>query len=536
MRLVTSLFLFLLWPFLEASLNLRYSEDFDSLIDPEYETEANELICPEQEYLNSLLDVFVIDDFQLVHEHITNDPASRNFCPELHAHILNLIVNTYRDRKSDRRMEFATEEGIAAYLTYVLNRNFDKSSTFSIPNFYKLKLFRTYQERFAEIGREIILLKQSVLSDIFFHEISKDLDPPAKFQLFKLIVQLTPVDELTSKSFSLFLQSFLKSCPQCIAIEEFASLHRMRPFKDWSWELVLAPVHLGLLGPQKDEEILWKSLFELYSTDDTLRFNRTKAIEFLGKLLKYTKFSSKHRQSDSTDFHWKQQIVLWISKIFFYRKQFQEIFVELIKLEQAQLFESFLLYIPGSVRATQSEVDHFLNLASISTLHDLSKNIQFYDAIPTHNFIVKFELVLLVLAHFKPESPNVNEMTWKDPKVVPILSAIIDQLILIIKTVDIPEKSIGISVPVGASSIVNLNPPDEFSPSEDLAPILERFPIYLFAARIILCRTFRIPIASTRLFDYTNETATWSEAIGFINFYIERFAKINGIENYYQVV
>lgn len=167
---------------------------------------------PERAFFNFLIKRMIIDDLDIVYNAIITNSASADFSSQVHADTLQAILNHYSaqmERKCSRP-ESISEEGVAAYLTYVLKRNFeDRSSGFSLPGFHKLKVFRSYKERFVGIGHSIILLGQPLLTDVFIKEILKDLDNKMKLNIFKQIMHWTPYEQIGSKIFTLFLQSFL---------------------------------------------------------------------------------------------------------------------------------------------------------------------------------------------------------------------------------------------------------------------------------------------------------------------------------------
>ena len=494
-----------------------------------------------QEYTQFIYGVLCSVDLEAF-QTIKSNTKSDLFTVTEHNLILTKFTQHYANQlKAFPPREILVEESFAAYLKYVTKRNFDKSPGFALPSAHQLKVIKTFTDSFAQIALKVFQLKRSSFNEILFREITKDLGTRIKFLLLKEAVKICDPNAISSQSFILMLQSFIKICPETfLEVEKVVNLHTISGYSNWKKQIYFAPINFALLRIYPNLDSTRNLLKRFFSQKHS--FNQQEIFRILDRILHSTNFLSRNHLFSVEEMEKRRQIVRWIVASMFPGMSLYELLTSLAQFDEILVFEMVLFYEKGHGLAI-SEMElittlDYVILCTAARFSDIIYSSIIYST-KIEDILIKFDLELLLLTISYFPSPikhkivdNIAPMPETSPFAFSLVCDIADQLIDIVNT--FPKISLSLKVSEDENDTIHLTEPSKIKQySNDL---IDRFPIYIYAARIFLFKVFSIPLAATRFLDSTNESALWSEAVAFINFYIERFAQISYIDHYYKVV
>jgi hypothetical protein len=493
-------------------------------------------------YSQFLAEVLAFDDPYAFYT-IKSHPETDLLTVTVHNFILKRFIQSYfKQLNTFPPNEKLTEECFAAYLIYVLKRNFDKvtTTTEDLSSVHWLKVIKTFNDHFAPIALNLIRLKQFSFNEILFTEITKDLDPRARISLLKQVIRICNHKNISTKAFLLMFQAFIKTCPETfLEIETFVSLHTTCSSPNRRREVFMVPIHFALTRTNDFE--LSGRLLNQFSLQWHC-FEQEDIVPILNLLLHLTKFLSKNHILTLEEVGKRCKLVDLIVSVVFPRKPLLTILTDCTRFDEVLVFEAVLLYSSGKYTLTDEEYKITLDYIVLCSVARFSRilNTLTVSEIKIEKLLPSFDLEILILMLAFSTPPidhmildNVEVMRGTSPLALRVVLDIVQQLVTIIDS--FPRLNLTLQVPEGESTLIYLHEPQIYQFNTDRSDLLDRFPIYIYAARIFLYRTFSIPLAATRFLDTSNESADWCEAVAFINFYIERFAHISAIENYYKV-
>lgn len=497
---------------------------------------------------NDVLSMDNPDTFQSIKSHIESDRLS----VKAHNSIFSRFLETYTEQlKKFPFKETIVEESFVAYLKYVLKRNFDKFPKSASPSEHQVKVIKRFTDTFGSIALNLIQLKKSNLNEILIMEMTKDLKPKSKIMLLKEIIRICDKQTISLQVFLLMLQAFIKTCPETFSeIELIVNLHKtMVCSSNWEKEVFMAPIHFALtrIIPELDGTRLLLNHFARQITFYTAA-NQQEIVSILNKILNLTNFISKNQILNSEEIEKRREIVNFVVSSIFPERSILEILAYCAQFDEIFVFEAILEYKGDELLLAQTEFINdtldYIVLCSASRFSDIIYTSTIpISSIKIEESLVHFNLEILLLTVSSSLSPLINHKKIDHVELIPemnplalaVVLEIVHQLILIIST--FPKINLTLKVPEGQSEFIHLPEPQIIHSTTSSTDLFDRFPIYIYAARIFLYKIFSIPLAATRcLLDSSDESATWSEAVAFINFYIERFSRVAAIENYYKVI
>ena len=426
-----------------------------------------------------------------------------------HLRILEKALNVYEQQEQMRILSSQTPwtrqiciRSLAAYLKYCLKRHCSNS----VFNSLRDKHFRT-------IISKAIGLKSIELIEVLLSEVLKDFDIETKFYLFKKIMKFISID---SFGFLLLLQEFMRNCENCFLLDEMFTIHSAWP--TWHWELFLAPIHFALIKPSTGAQLILGKF--AHTGAEIIKDNTSKVIAEVNKLVNIAKILSKCEIISCEEFLQRGQVIDLILRIIFADENFLSVLNELIKFNAIKLLELTLFYSSFYI----SDEDYILVLdyaifaTAIRLTSAFNDNI---DALLVSR--IDLDIILLLLNHKQMITHAIFDNFDPIPDVNPlILNFVIEMANEIIAVINgLPDRSFSFADYRGGNvKFIRFR--------SDRLPQIARPQVLFHASRIILLRSFRIPLQFTRL--TMDELFTWNDVASFVNFHLNGFASSVGIQ------
>ena len=280
----------------------------------------------------------------------------------------------------------------------------------------------------------------------------------------------------------------------------------------------MAPIHFALIKPSTGAQLILGKF--AHTGAEIIKDNTSKVIAEVNKLVNIAKILSKCEIISCEEFLQRGQVIDLILRIIFADENFLSVLNELIKFNAIKLLELTLFYSSFYI----SDEDYILVLdyaifaTSIRLTSAFNDNI---DALLVSR--IDLDIILLLLNHKQMITHAIFDNFDPIPDVNPlILNFVIEMAIEIISVINaLPDRSFSFADYRGGNvKFIRFR--------SDRLPHIARPQALFHASRIILLRSFRIPLQFTRL--TMDELYTWNDVASFVNFHLNGFASSVGIQ------